>query len=347
MKKFLEKIVYTIIPHRKNNNIPYILRAEAVLIIIVIVGAFFYFNQNNLKIIKKLNLTAAIYPAVLADLSNRDRLNSGVSQLTWSDTLAKAAKLKAEDMLKNGYFAHTSPSGVTPWHWLSNVNYNFMYAGENLAINFTESENVERAWLNSPKHRDNIMSKNFTEIGIATAEGMYNGRNTIFVVEFFGKPLNIKTKEEPAKIVKLVDIEKEDKVNQDVAGVSVKSTLEEKDTIKLDENIKVESNIEVVEEVDDFIIVENNDLIEKDYIPEIENETENDNEFISTWYYRFIVNPTVATIYIYLGILGTFMISIILLLSIEYQRHHRKHIIMGITLIFLILVLIYRLYINI
>ena len=37
-------------------------------------------------------------------------------------------------MAKNEYFAHTSPTGITPWYWLSQVDYNFIYAGENLAV---------------------------------------------------------------------------------------------------------------------------------------------------------------------------------------------------------------------
>jgi len=47
---------------------------------------------------------------------------------------------------------------------------------------------VQKAWLNSPTHRSNIMNNKFTEIGIATAVGTYKGRKTTFVVQMFGTP---------------------------------------------------------------------------------------------------------------------------------------------------------------
>ena len=94
-------------------------------------------------------------------------------------------------MVKNGYFAHTSPSGLTPWYWFGNVGYDFTYAGENLAVNFSDSQDVTRAWLNSPEHRANIMDSNYTQIGIATAQGTYNGQSATYVVELFGSPANL------------------------------------------------------------------------------------------------------------------------------------------------------------
>lgn len=238
MKKFLEKIAHTIIPHEKNGNIPYILQGEFILILVFFVGFLFYFNQNNFNIIKKLKLTATVYPAVLADLANQDRGINGFSKLAWSPILEEAAKLKAEDMLKNSYFAHTSPSGITPWHWLRKVKYNFIYAGENLAVDFTESQNVENAWINSPKHKENIMNSNFTQIGIATADGIFEGKNTTFVVEFFGSPSTSKKEEMPV-VKKEVAINTIDKIIiPSVAGASTQNDEEEENDIKIIESTK-------------------------------------------------------------------------------------------------------------
>lgn len=92
-------------------------------------------------------------------------------------------------MAEKSYFAHTSSDGVTPWHWFQEVDYPYLYAGENLAIHFTDSEDVIDAWMNSPTHRANILNTRFTEMGIATAQGSYQGRATIFVVQLFGTPL--------------------------------------------------------------------------------------------------------------------------------------------------------------
>ncbi len=97
--------------------------------------------------------------------------------------------MKADDMATKGYFAHTSPEGLTPWYWFAQVGYNYTYAGENLAINFNESKDVDTAWLASPTHRANILNSHYTEIGIATAQGMYKGVQATFVVQMFGTPV--------------------------------------------------------------------------------------------------------------------------------------------------------------
>ena len=70
-------------------------------------------------------------------------------------------------MAQKGYFAHVSPEGLTPWYWLGEVGYTFSHAGENLAVNFAEPEEVVDAWMNSLAHRTNILNGNFQEIGIA------------------------------------------------------------------------------------------------------------------------------------------------------------------------------------
>jgi hypothetical protein len=96
--------------------------------------------------------------------------------------------MKANDMAAKSYFAHTSPEGIDPWYWFNQAGYKFSYAGENLAIDFSDSDAVNSAWMNSPTHRANLLDQHYTEIGIATAQGLYQGHVTTFVVEEFGKP---------------------------------------------------------------------------------------------------------------------------------------------------------------
>jgi len=123
------------------------------------------------------------------DLANRDRAELSTPPLVMNPKLAEAARLKLDDMIKNGYFDHHSPDGISPWHWFKEAGYDFIYAGENLAVNFADSEDVQRAWMASPLHKKNILNVNFTEIGIATGKGVYNGRESVFVVQMFGKPV--------------------------------------------------------------------------------------------------------------------------------------------------------------
>ncbi|MEK7085072.1 MAG: CAP domain-containing protein, partial [Patescibacteria group bacterium] len=83
---------------------------------------------------------------------------------------------------------HFGPDGKSPWAWMHEAGYIFDYAGENLAVNFVDSKDVVAAWMHSSSHRDNVLSREFTEIGIGIAEGVYQGRKTVFVVEMFGRP---------------------------------------------------------------------------------------------------------------------------------------------------------------
>lgn len=136
---------------------------------------------------------ASVISSVLVDLANQDRSQNKLNGLTISPVLTKAAQLKADDMAQKGYFAHTAPDGTDPWYWFNQAGYKFSYAGENLAIDFSDSSAVNDAWMNSPTHRANILDQHYTEIGIATAQGMYQGRMTTFVVQEFGAPAKTPT----------------------------------------------------------------------------------------------------------------------------------------------------------
>lgn len=135
-----------------------------------------------------LDSLSAIYASVLVNLTNRDRALSNVAELRVNSLLEKAAQMKADDMAERGYFSHNTPEGRAPWYWFDKAGYKYVFAGENLAVNFTESEDVQTAWMNSRGHFLNIMNPRFTEIGIATSTGIYKGREAVFVVQMFGSP---------------------------------------------------------------------------------------------------------------------------------------------------------------
>jgi len=132
------------------------------------------------------NAFAAVSSGTLVNLANASRAQEGLGDLSQSDKLVSAANAKASDMFANQYFAHTSPQGKTPWDFISAAGYNYVYAGENLAIGYNDSSELHNAWMNSPSHRENILNPNFREIGIAAVEGVYEGGQTTIVVEMFG-----------------------------------------------------------------------------------------------------------------------------------------------------------------
>lgn len=153
-----------------------------------------------------LGLTILLFPSnVLGrDLSfdipslvlvvNEDRTANGLPELKRSATLDFAASLKAADMVKNGYFSHTSPDGIDPWFWFEQAGYDYNYAGENLALDFDSADTVEQAWMASEKHRANILNSNFEEVGFAIATGTFKSINGVskertgtIIVQLFGK----------------------------------------------------------------------------------------------------------------------------------------------------------------
>lgn len=142
------------------------------------------------RVIKELGspYVASVIAAVLVNLANDDRTDLALPELRVNPLLTAAAQAKADDMARKGYFSHTTPEGYDSWHWFELVGYDYRHAGENLAVNFSDSAEVERAWMASPTHRDNIVSPRYTEIGIAVATGTYQGRPTVFAVQMFGSP---------------------------------------------------------------------------------------------------------------------------------------------------------------
>ena len=157
---------------------------SAIIVVVIGLGVM----SSAPQIVASAPNVAAVISSVLVELTNADRMTGGLGTLKVNPALVAIAQAKANDMAAKSYFAHTSPEGLTPWHWYKENNYKFVYAGENLAVDFSESSDVERAWMQSPTHRANIVGTQFTEIGIATAEGTYQGRPTTFVVQEFATP---------------------------------------------------------------------------------------------------------------------------------------------------------------
>lgn len=209
--KFLDKLRSYFIPHEGNDHAPHSLRRKSILVVVafllVVEGVFILEKYSAFP---DSNFFALISSNVITEKTNDSRAADKLNFLTVSPILEVAARLKAEDMATKGYFAHTSPQGLSPWYWFNQVGYKYTYAGENLAINFSDSGDLVSAWLNSPTHRANILNNHFTEIGVGTAKGMYQGRETTFVVQMFGKPAQgpkpqpvavVPVEEKPAPIV--------------------------------------------------------------------------------------------------------------------------------------------------
>jgi len=187
MKRIVAKTHKAIFPSRHNDYQPLILRPKNLFILAVILLVLKFLVFSWFFYYPKTSQFAVVTSSELIELANQERVAKGLPALKLNDKLVQAAQQKAQDMLINNYFAHTSPLGVTPWHWFDVVGYNYVAAGENLAKDFTDSQFLHQAWMNSPSHRDNILNNNYQEIGIAVVEGEMNGGNTVLAVQMFGK----------------------------------------------------------------------------------------------------------------------------------------------------------------
>ena len=136
---------------------------------------------------------APLTASSLVSLANADRALHQVSLLAEDKMLDAAAQKKADDMMAQGYFSHTTPDGKNPWYWLRSIGYYYTHAGENLASDFNNPVTVEQAWMASPLHRANILGALYTRVGIGISHGFYRGKETTFVVQFFTTPYIVKT----------------------------------------------------------------------------------------------------------------------------------------------------------
>lgn len=148
-------------------------------------------ENNNVGMIREdlLNKSSAQSPDetekdVILRLINEERKKAGRPLLTVDSTLEKAAQTKADDMVKNNYFSHTSPTYGSPFKMIQDFGISYKSAGENIAGNPSIEAAVE-SWLKSDEHKKNILSNAYNYVGIGVANSKTYGY--IIVLMFIGK----------------------------------------------------------------------------------------------------------------------------------------------------------------
>jgi uncharacterized protein YkwD len=196
----------------------------AVVLVVLVASAVFYFRNGIFFYFEKLPQAASPTIEALNDLAQRTgevlapeplrveniisgtpltndgiirftnearAQNGGLAALTVNKKLEQAAIMKVNDMFKNQYFEHVSPSGNGPSYLADTVGYAYLMIGENLAMgNFEGDKDLVTAWMNSPGHRANILNTKYEEIGVAAAKGSMNGRTVWLAVQEFGRPVS-------------------------------------------------------------------------------------------------------------------------------------------------------------
>lgn len=192
MKKTFKKYF---IPHKRNKFHPHILHTKRAIFYSLV---FLFSKVIVVVFVILLPTSAFVLPDVLAEeqrqiieLTNLARAEKNLPPLVVSAKLDLSAQNKAEDMATLQYFAHVKDQkGLSSW--LKGVNYNYEFAGENLAVGFSTAQGIVAAWKKSPTHYANLVDPDFKDLGVGLAGGVYNGKATVFIAQHLGTPLAAK-----------------------------------------------------------------------------------------------------------------------------------------------------------
>lgn len=183
-----------IIPTKQNNYKPLFCTRVAMVVLTLWV---LLMNSLSGVLINNFGIYATnISTDRIIQLTNEERISRGLKSVNSNALLTSAAHAKANNMFEQQYWDHFGPNGESPWQFINAAGYSYVYAGENLAKGFSTSEGVHQAWMASPTHKENIISPNYQDIGIAIVSGVLNGENVVLVVQMFGS-LSQLVQEEP------------------------------------------------------------------------------------------------------------------------------------------------------
>ncbi|MGB5217047.1 MAG: CAP domain-containing protein [Smithella sp.] len=120
-------------------------------------------------------------------LTNKARAADGLPPLAENQILNEIAESRARDMLEKQYFAHVSPTGEQASDIAQRIGYLYKIIAENIGIgDFYTNQKIVDGWMQSPGHRNNILSSEVQDIGASVIKGNMKGRETYVTVQIFG-----------------------------------------------------------------------------------------------------------------------------------------------------------------
>lgn len=183
-----------------------------VIFIVLTISKVIFGIQNIYDPTAKISDPASVKELII--LTNQYRAANNLPLLQENVRLTQAALNKAEDMLSQGYFNHTSPAGKRFSTWIKEVNYQYFCVGENLAIDFPNANDAFNGWINSQTHLANIIRPEYREIGIASVSGFYAGRPTTIIVQLFGTRINGQAESSYVPPISAANYHDRDRINQ-------------------------------------------------------------------------------------------------------------------------------------
>lgn len=158
------------------------------LVTLVLVGLWMFrpvlFKTSNKSV---LAVSTNVSSSGLLSATNKQRAANKAPALHINDKLNAAAQAKAQDMVNRNYWSHNTPDGSPPWSFIINSGYQYQKAGENLAYGFITSDDAITGWMNSPSHRENLLDKDFVDVGFGTANSPdfnHTGPSTVIVAMY-------------------------------------------------------------------------------------------------------------------------------------------------------------------
>ena len=193
MRRILKKYF---IPHEENNYHPHILHTKRA----VMYGAIGIVMKAIVVVfVFALPLDVFVMPDVLAgeeariiELTNVVRAKHNLPALKNAAALVRSSANRASDMAEKEYFDHISPTSKNFRAFLTDAGYEYLSAGENLAMGFLDAESVVSAWEKSSSHYANLVDPEYKDTGVGLVSGYFDGVPTVYVAEHFGRPERLK-----------------------------------------------------------------------------------------------------------------------------------------------------------
>jgi uncharacterized protein YkwD len=173
-------------------------RRSAIPILLAVVGlvAWAVAAPAGAGVSRRSASVQALESGVLVEINNV-RHEHGLAALRLSEKLSAAAKQHSVEMATRGYFSHNSANGGTfdkrIIRYYSSTGRHFWSVGENLLWSSpdVDAAGALRMWMNSPPHRENLLTARWREIGLSavhvpSAPGAYGGREVTIVTADFG-----------------------------------------------------------------------------------------------------------------------------------------------------------------
>ena len=119
----------------------------------------------------------------ILDITNVIRAKHDFGKLSWDEKTATVAYAHSKDMKEADYFAHVSEEYGTLSDRLVAADVPFQLAGENIAAQYSDGPAVVEGWLNSKGHREALLNKEFTHLGVGVYQRYYTQNFVKSVVE--------------------------------------------------------------------------------------------------------------------------------------------------------------------